>query len=196
MAIKLITPPVNLPVTLASARRHLRIHATGSPAVSDHDTEITEKIEGVVAEIENPLGDIAHALITQTWELYLDGFPAEEIQLPIWPVQDVTFVKYTDVDEVLQTVATSAYSVDTVSNPSWIVPGVSGWPTAHDGILSMVVRFVTGYGDDPDDVPKDIRDAILLRLEADFDRNTDADRLITRSNTLLAPVARRFPFIS
>lgn len=197
MALRIITPPASLPVTLDQARRHLRIYANGggSPVVSDHDQEIEDKIAAVVEELENPMGPTARAFITQTWELVLDDFPERELRIPMPPLSSIESIKYLDTVASLQTVPGADYAVDTTSQPGWVSPGLSGWPETYDSINTVVVRFVAGYGASPADVPASARSAILLRVEADFDRGDKRELLIERSDALLRPFEFKFPFL-
>lgn len=66
MRLKLITPPSVEPVTLAEAKLHARIE------IDDDDTLVTSLIIAARRYCETVLRS---ALITQTWTLYLDGFP-------------------------------------------------------------------------------------------------------------------------
>ena len=171
MAIRLITAPSVEPVALDLAKSHLRV---------DHsydDLLIAAYIEGARLFAEKFCG---RALVTQTWELVLDEFPRDSlrsstlplgpfIDVPLPPLQSVTSIKYDDAAGVEQTLATNAYTVDTVSEPGRVAP-VTSWPS---GVISRIgavrVRFVAGYSpstDSPPDlaanVPESIKNAILL----------------------------------
>ncbi len=89
MGLKLITGPTEEPVSLAEAKAQLREKTT------DNDTEITSLIPRARQYVE----DFTHrALITQTWELALDAFPAWAICVPKAPLASVTSIQYVDVD--------------------------------------------------------------------------------------------------
>ena len=94
--------------------------------------------------------------------------------LPFPPLQSVVSVKYDDGAGVEQILGITEYEVDTVSQPGWVVPVTTGWPTAvWDSINSVRIRFVAGYDpgtDSPIDlaanVPQSLKAAILLHGSA------------------------------
>jgi uncharacterized phiE125 gp8 family phage protein len=162
VALRLITGPAVEPVTLDQAKSHLRV---------DHsydDLLISSYLEGATRFAEQ---FTARAFVTQTWELVLDEFPANEILIPLPPLQSVTSVVYDDAGGNAVTLATTEYDVDTASEPGWVVPVTTGWPTSiFDGINAVRIRFVAGYPpstDSPPDlaanVPASLKNAILLQ---------------------------------
>jgi uncharacterized phiE125 gp8 family phage protein len=75
------------------------------------------------------------------------AFVPGEIVLPIAPVQNITSIQYYDTAGNLNTLDSSAYIVDTASEPTRIVPvyGVP-WPiTTWYRPNSVQVSFVAGY---------------------------------------------------
>jgi uncharacterized phiE125 gp8 family phage protein len=160
MGLRPITPPSVEPVTLAEAKLHLRVDHT------DDDTLIGLYIEGARQFTEK---FTARALVTQTWELVIDQFPLSEIMIPLPPLQSVTSIKYDAPNGVEQTLATTGYDVDTASQPGWVVPATSGWPSTIDAINAVRIQFVAGYSpttDSPPDlvanIPSNLKTAILL----------------------------------
>lgn len=160
MGLRLITPPATDPVSLAVAKAHLRV------VDSENDTIISALIKASTTNVEAWLG---RALIDQTWDLYIDGFPTAEIKIPLPPLIEVLEINYDDSDGNIQTVNAADYYVDSVSQPGWVVPaGNLTWPTTLDAINSVRVRFRAGYlsEDSPpvENIPFDIKAAILLNL--------------------------------
>ena len=96
-------------------------------------------IAAATSYVDGEYGFLGRALVTQTWELVINTFPTHEIKMPLPPLQSVTSVKYDDGEGVEQTLSTSLYTVDTASEPGWIVPPIgTGWPTSiFDGINSV-----------------------------------------------------------
>lgn len=152
MTLKLITQPSGTPVDQATAKAHLRVIGTSEDAL------ITLYLKTATAALDGPEGALGRALLTQTWELVLDAFPAGDIELPLSPLQSVTSVKYFDPDGVEQTLASGRYTVSTVSGT--VKVDSDGWPETG-GVVT--VRFVAGYGA-ADDVPAPIKAAILLHV--------------------------------
>ena len=147
MALQLISAPAIEPVTLAEAKTHLRVD------FADDDTYITSLI---VAARERAEGFLRRALITRTYDLYLDDFPAAgSIPLPKPPLQSVLSVKYIDANSVTRTLTENTdYIVDKISEPGWVVlPSGISWPTTKDIIAAVTIRFKAGYGDAAATVP-------------------------------------------
>ena len=111
--------PAALPVTLAMVKVHARVDAV------DEDALIAEYIDAAIALIDGPNG-CGIAMINQTWDLRLDGFPHSycEIEIPLRPVQSITSNSYQDADDVTQVLNASDYqllngSVYLNSGKSW-----------------------------------------------------------------------------
>jgi uncharacterized phiE125 gp8 family phage protein len=161
MAIKLITPAATDPITLAEAKKHLRV------TDDDYDAYIEALITAATRHAEEWTG---RAFVDQTWEITLDTFPTNAIELAKPPLIEVVSVVYDDGDGNETTYSPSGYVVDAVSEPAWVVVSGSGnWPTVYDGINAVRVRFRAGYvdaGNSPavGEVPKDILHAILLEV--------------------------------
>lgn len=159
MALRLASPPAEEPVSLDEAKLHLRIDH------SEEDALIAGLIGAARRHIEETV--LSRALITQTWELYLDRFPAKAIiKLPRPPLQSVESIKYTLEDGSEATFSASNYIVDNVSEPGRIVlKRDASWPA--DTLIpvnGVKVTFAAGYGDDPADVPDPIKQAMLLLI--------------------------------
>ena len=165
MPIKVITPPASLPVTLSEVK------AFANVTINDDDTLLTSLLTAAVAKTENRTG---RRLITQTLELYLDGFPGAtgEINLP-GPVASITSVKYIDTDGDEQTLAGTGYVLDAVSNPARLVPAFEEeWPETRGQNNAVVIRFVTGTA--AADVPEMIKTYIKACVAWQYD-NRDGD---------------------
>ena len=162
MALTLITPAAEEPITVvvAKASPSLRV------AAATDDTAI-----GTLITTARKLAETytLHALVTQTWELVLDGFPTGGIVVPLPPLQSVTSIKYIDTDGTEQTLDALLYSVDDDSIPGLIVPAYGEtWPTTRDEVNAVRVRFVAGFGD-ASDVPEDIKSWIKIMVGTMYD---------------------------
>ncbi len=172
--LKLITEPTTEPVTLAEAKSHLRV------VTSADDADITRYITAAREQVELIT---RRALVTQTWELVLQAFPATDtIKLPKAPLQSVTSIKYTLLDGTVNTFDASNYLVDTVSQPGRIrLRYDKAWPGDElQEINGVVIRFVAGYGLAAA-VPMWAKQAILLYV-GDFYENRE-DTLIAQGVT-------------
>ena len=154
--LALITPPVSEPVSPIEAHRHLRV------TNFQEDEYIVDLIEAARTHVEQSL--LLGCLLTQTWEVYYDYFPVWELDIPRPPLQSVVSIEYQDVRGVTQIMSPADYRVITKKKPGAVVP-VYGeqWPycTRYES-RAVTIKFVAGYGDDPEDVPQPIKRAILL----------------------------------
>ncbi len=153
-------------MSLAEARQHLRVDAFGSPMPAHpDDTLIQSYVLAAVNEIDGDDGWLGRALVTQTWRLDIDYFPACPILLPLPPFQSLTSITYIDSDGVEQTLASSAYRVvASGSDPAQVEPAYgTSWPATRNQSAAVSITYVCGYGD-PTDVPELIRNYIRVRL--------------------------------
>lgn len=155
MALKLYTAPAAEPISTADARTHCRV---------DDTTDNTYLDALVAAAREHCEMFTGRAFITQTWELYLDEFPADGvIRIPKPPTASITHVKYYNVDGTLTTIDAADYSLDTVNEPARLTPAYGEvWPQTLCIPNAVVVRFVCGYGAAGSAVPASIIHAMKL----------------------------------
>lgn len=179
MGLKLKTAPALTPVSLDEAKLHCKVEVT------DDDTLIEMLIDAAVSRCDGYAGIQGRCLISQVWELYLDAFPAGELQIPLGPVITVDEVRYTDAAGASQTFASSNFTVDTTSLDSRIVlKSDASWPATLDVVNAVKITFTAGYGTTADSVPAAIREAMLL-MTGDWYRN--------RENTLIGPASSELP---
>jgi uncharacterized phiE125 gp8 family phage protein len=106
------------------------------------------------------------ALITQTWRLTLDEFPAcrDSISLDVRPVQSIAAFTY--IDSAGTVVAFTDYTLDTAHFPGRVVLNYSKtWPATRAQRNAVTIDFVAGYGSSRANVPMRIRNAIKLCVE-------------------------------
>jgi uncharacterized phiE125 gp8 family phage protein len=155
LSSKLITGPIEEPVTLDEIKTHLRL----ALAFTDEDSYITGLISAARASSEK---FTRSAFLTQTWEQYMDSFPHSGrdgvaynrsmdrhcIHLLHPPLQSVTSVQYLDPGGALQTMDPTTYIVDTGSKPGRIHPKIGvPWPPTANLPKAVIVRFVAGVAD-------------------------------------------------
>lgn len=174
MSLVLFQGPTLEPVTVQEATDWARI------TNSSEDDLVEGLIRSARAHVEQLTG---RALLTQTWDLYLDCFP-EQIDVPRPPLQAVTYIKYTDANGTLQTLASSEYTVDAKAEPGRIVPAYGkSWPGTRYEPNAVQVRFVAGYGPEASDVDAkapELRQAIGVLVATMYEqRETNTDQLVT-----------------
>ncbi len=155
MKILNITPPAVEPVTVAEVKTYTHI----SHSVEDALLSIWIAAARIIAE-----GYQRRHYITQTNDITYDDFPNTPIDLPYNPVQSITSIKYIDTNNDSNTVSTDDYFLDIGGIPGTIDlnHGVL-WPTTQLRESSnVIIRVVSGYGDAADDVPANVKEAIML----------------------------------
>lgn len=149
MTFKLIQGPAVEPVTLAEAKLAARVDGT------EFDALLPSLIKAAREQAEQQLN---RSLITQTWELVLDEFPADEIELG-WPtVQGIVSLSYVNPDGDTVNLDSSLYVLDSENLPGWVLPAAGqSWPATYDTVNAVRVRFLAGYGEDGSSVPEAIK---------------------------------------
>jgi uncharacterized phiE125 gp8 family phage protein len=137
---------------------------TISPTSSE-DALLTDLIQAAREQVE----DITRrALLTQTWDYYLDAFPqSNSFKIPFGNLQSVTHVKYTDSDgdQTTMTVSTD-YIVETNAEycGKIVLPYGTSWPSFTEYPSNpIVVRFVCGWTSAAS-IPSKIRSAVKMIL--------------------------------
>lgn len=177
---RLVVPPVDEPVSLAEAKLHLRV---------DWAKEDLLILRCVSAARQWAEAFTRRAFMTQTWEMYLDRFPAV-IELPLPPLQSVAAITCTDAAGALSEVPVETYLVDTVREPGRVLlsPG-RAWPQGPFWRVNpIVVRFVAGKAE----VDADIKSAVLLLVGHMYEHREEGQEKIIRTvpfaaKTLLTP---------
>jgi uncharacterized phiE125 gp8 family phage protein len=162
MSLRLITAPTEYPVTRAEAKQHCKVDVTTD------DELIDIFIAAATAHVEAVTG---RAIMDQTWELVLDDL-SDAILLPKGPVQSVTSITYYDTSDALQTLSSTLYTLDNVSDPSWIVRNEDAtYPDVADGVNNVIIRFIAGYSD----VPQALKAALMILIAHFYDNRSIGD---------------------
>lgn len=102
------------------------------------------------------------SLITQTWRQTLDRAFPDTIRLFRGPVQAISDFTYVDQDGIEQTLDAAVYDTDLNSDPALIMLAENQvWPQVRDQLGAITVTYTAGYGDTADDVPEQLRLAIM-----------------------------------
>jgi uncharacterized phiE125 gp8 family phage protein len=158
VAIRVVAGPTVEPITIDDLKNDIKVDAdlTADDALI---RALGIAARRVAESIQN------RALITQTLELALDGWPGgNSLEIPRPPLQSVTSITYYDEDDTEHSLDSGSYLVDTYSEPGRVVlKAGESWP---DGELrpanGVVLQFVAGYGDEESDVPETTVQAIRL----------------------------------
>lgn len=125
---------------------------------------LIEKARNTAEEISG------RALVTRTYEMALDAFPAGAIVLPYPPLQAVSSIKYYDnIDGTLQTVDSSNYVVVADVTPGFVMLSDTGtWPSDMRSYSPIRITYTAGYGDDID-VPERYKSLIIALVGLDYE---------------------------
>lgn len=178
LAVRIVTPPAEEPVTLAEAKARLRV------TWDDEDGDIA----ALLAEVRTLVESTARRhLVSATIEAKYDAFPprGKAIRLPRVPVVSVVSVSYYATDGTLTTLDGSAYYTALAGEPARLVP-VSGWPSVQCGRPeAVIVRHIVGYGAAAD-VPREGKGAVLDLLAFRWKKRGD------ESATAIPATTQRF----
>lgn len=159
--------------------------AKNAPLISE-DTLLQSLIVVARKEVEAITN---RALITQTWDLFLDRFTyCNHIDIPLGNLQTITHVKYKDCDAV-ETALTSTtdYIVDTGTADQCgavVLAYNASWPSFTAYPLDPVsIRFTCGYGATAASVPEPLRHAIKI-IVADLYENRESNIIGPQMNAL------------
>lgn len=160
MRLILVEKPGAEPLTATEARARLAIDSEVADAVID--ALITAARTG----IDGVDGWLGRAIMTQTWRLLLDGFPAAgcAIAIPLPPLQQINSISYIDGTGDTVTLGTGDYQVMQGPRPAIHPPFGKSWPPSRIDPDSVIIEFDAGYGDSGSDVPEPIRCAIALQV--------------------------------
>lgn len=145
-----VADSVAAPITLAEAKRHLRI--TGS----DSDDLIQASLDAAIAQVE------AYCYIrlgAQSLVMRCDAF-TDFVRLPDAPLQSIASVTYVDTFGVTQTLPASVYELRSEGlAPSIVLKPLQTWPVRQAG-TRITVSATAGWAT----LPPNIRAAVLLTL--------------------------------
>ncbi|HZT26086.1 MAG TPA: head-tail connector protein [Pseudolabrys sp.] len=150
-AILLTAPPVE-PLSLDETRAFLRVDTT------DDDAVIAALIAGARIHVEVAT---RRALITQTWRLAFDAWPADgRLQVLPAPLQSLAAARVYDSGNVAQPLDLQGFVPDLGASALLFAPWAV--PAPGRGAAGIELDVVCGYGGAAADVPEPLRQAIRL----------------------------------
>lgn len=172
MSLRRTVEPTKLPIAISDARKQCEI----GDSDNTHDAHLLRLAATATREVERCT---RRALITQTWQLFLDEFP-EEIDIPRPPLQSLS-IQYIDASGTLRTLASSEYQIE-YGTPACVEPAYNkAWPSTQPMTENAVqVTFVAGFGNEPADVPPEYQNVILELIAFRFFNRGDTDMAIPK----------------
>jgi len=158
-----ISAPAAEPVTLADVKSHLRVFHT------DDDAMIESLITAAVADLDGYAGILGRCMVSQEWQQDFKEWDWR-FRLPFPNVSTAT-ITYKDADDALQTVSADQFEiVETHRGAEIVFKDAFKEPSTYDDALAPIsVTFTAGYGG-ASDVPQDIKIAIWLMVQLDYDQ--------------------------
>ena len=168
---QLLTPPASEILTIGDGSPYDVAPQLRVVNASDY-AYVSLLIAAARREIERRL---ERQLLTATWRVIYDSFPAE-ITLAKPPVQSVVQIQYLDMGGQLQTLDPSWYqaSIRGPDSPARIMPAYAHfWPfTRAQTYDACRIDFVAGYGATADTVPITVRQAMMFLVAHWFENRT------------------------
>lgn len=165
MRVVTTVEPLVEPVSLAEAKLYSRVDL-------DIDDELIEIFITAARKHVEQYCNIA--LISQTRTVFYDSsdlcFAAAVLDLPFSPVQSISNFRTFDSDNVELEFPGSEYFI---SGSRLAINDGGYWPSDIRWVDAYSISAVVGYGDNPEDVPAPLRQAIL-RLVAHSYQNREA----------------------
>ena len=175
MGIKIYEQPEVEPLTLAVVRAHLGIEPYDVDSSGQGDHPHDEMIMAMLgAAREYVEGFTGRSVALKTYELALDEFPEDEIELPYPPAVSIALVSYVDTAGEEQTIAAENYVLDNSQFvEAWLKPAsTTSWPATSSVMNAVRIRYRAGYqvpepdssAEDAEALPYAIRAAMLLMV--------------------------------
>lgn len=171
-ALVVVSGPRQEPITLDEAKSQCSVtHALDDARLTALISDAREWAQGYTRR----------AFMQQTFDYFMHEFPMQ-IRLPIGPVQSITSISYYPTTPTSPagrlTLGTEYYDADLAS----VVPTIYQaegyeWPSTFERSNAVAVRFVAGYVRGHPDLFV-VRQAMLLHVEAHYDRDTDSFDLL------------------
>jgi uncharacterized phiE125 gp8 family phage protein len=152
MTAYLLAGPAEEPLSLAETKAFLKLDDTAEDAL------VTTLIAAARLHVE---GITAKAMVAQTWRVVLSKWPPErEVALPVGPLLSLEAVTAYDDDGEATEIDVEQFELD-VATPRLRLPATFDPPLVRER-QGIEIDYVAGYGSDPEDVPADLKHAMLV----------------------------------
>ena len=173
MTSYLLAGPAQEPVSLGQAKAFLKVDDGAE------DGLITTLIGAARMHVEGVTG---RALLAQSWRLVLDNWPVDRsVRLPVTPFMGITEITAYDAAGGAHPVPLAQF----LSAPDrLLLPAhVGGMPPLRER-QGIEIDYVVGFGTEPEDVPADLRQAMLALVAYWFEHR---DAVIVAGSGAVVP---------
>ncbi|WP_057463286.1 head-tail connector protein [Pseudovibrio sp. POLY-S9] len=180
---KLKTAPAILPISVADIKLHLCVD------VDEDDALIETYLRAAVSRLEGYHGELERCLINQTWEQSYCCWPGNRTFKLWFPDVSSAEVSYVDVSGVSKQLAPTLLELESsVEGTDLHVAKSFSFPQLNaDKRRPIKVEYVTGFGEQPDDVPAAINAALMMMV---------GHMYATREDVVIGSVATSVPHSS
>lgn len=174
--IKIVAGTAANVVTLAKAKKQLKLESD----FTDEDDLIQSYIDASVEICENFIGGYINE---KTITFSLNQFD-NPLSFQAFPLKEVVEVKYFDLEDQEQTLATEKYKLTSPTNKIYELNFIGDLPSVKERLDAVKVVVKVGM----ESVPKPISQASLLMLSDMYERREDRSEVVsTQAMVLLRP---------
>lgn len=169
----LITQNTNEIISLVDLKDYLR------ETTNDNDTRIINISKAIIEIVQSYIN---YTLLNTEFLVKLDGFSNYQltsynslinnrVYIKKGKVHTISFVKYYDLENTLQTYNPSSYQLVQESPFSFItpLPITQMYPDTYYNYNSVQIQFISGFGVDNTSIPSDLIEAIKQHIKYIFD---------------------------
>lgn len=157
MTSYLLAGPATEPVTLPEAKAYVRVDDTAE------DNLISTLISAARIHVESVTG---RALIEQSWRVVLDDWPPDRlVKLPVAPLLSLTAITAYDAEGDGTNIGLAEVMLETHVAPArlFLPSSFPDAPLLRDR-QAIEIDYVAGYGDEAEDVPSALKQAVLALI--------------------------------
>ena len=171
-----VTPPSGLAVDLADVRANLVIDG------SEEDAYLASLAAAAHDYLSGPQGRLGRTVLTTVYDLKLGRFPARggPLHLPVPPLREGVSIRYFRGPDGAETlVDPNDYEADYAPHAGIVVMRrKGGWPDDVNGDLTapVIVRYSAGYGSSPGEIPRALRQAMILLVSHWYENRVAVER--------------------
>lgn len=162
------------PITLAEARRQVRLEADETADDARLELLIAAARAHIETRMRRRLIRAEQVEYPYVWDA-ASRYRANCFPLPYGPVQAVLAVYIHDSDDNQTLVPSSVYRLDTTTKPAllYLADGQT-WPVANWRKRNPIqIEYLAGYAESPNNLPEDLRLAMLMLVSRWYDANSD-----------------------